>query len=310
MATQLSEPVFNPENFFAAEGEKGMTSTSANKLANLAKERNREDMLYVENVRFYSDIMSLLVTPNEKVTLSEGLPGTPEEFTKIREAIKRIARFNAFISWVREAISAKEQMIEKVATTSVANWCKERNIEYPKVPDTNVTEELKKKASAGEATIDEMAQYFIAQSKASTIGQSIHPSGPIDKARRELIDAGLKPTTREGSGKDTVIITKVPTATPEEVTNFYMELQSDWRQAESRVNESKNKWTTKDAEMKIQLTNEFNGVMRKYNEEVSHIKENWEKWKLEETKRLGKLKIHIPLALQSVMDELLALGKD
>lgn len=47
MSTRFSEPLFNPNNFFALEGEKGMTSTSANKLVNLAKERNREDQLYV-----------------------------------------------------------------------------------------------------------------------------------------------------------------------------------------------------------------------------------------------------------------------
>lgn len=307
---KLTEPEFNRYNYFANEGEKGMTSTSANKLANLAKERNREDQLYVENIRFYNDIMSLLVNPNEKVTLSEGVRGTPEEFSKINDALRRISRFNAFIAWVREAIEAKEKLIMDVNDITVKKWCKNRGIEYPEMPENNISEELEKRSASGAATIDEMAQYFISESKASVLGIAIHPGGPIDKARRELIEAGLKPSSKEGSGKDTVIMTKVPTASNEDVTNFYMELQNDWRQAESRVNEAKNKWQTNDSELRIQLTNEFNTLQREYEKEISRIKAEWEKWKLEETKHLGKLKIRVPSALQPVMDELLTLGKD
>lgn len=310
MIKLLSDPVFNPHNYFASEGEKGMTSTSANKLANLAKERNREDQLYVENVKFYSDIMSLLVNPNEKVTLSEGLPGSEEEFKKIREALQRTARFNAFISWVREAISAKENLIEEVGMTSLKKWCKDQGIEYPEPPENEVVDEMKKQSAAGKAYIDEMAAYFISQAKASVLGLAIHPNGPLDKARRDLIDAWLKPSSKEGTGADTVIMTKVPTASNESVTNFYMELQGDWRQSESRLNESKNKWNTADVELRIQLLNEYNAKMRDNEKETSRIKAEWEKWKLEETKRLGKLKIRIPAALQPVMDELQALGKE
>lgn len=100
MSNKLSAPVFNPANFFATEGEKGMTATSVNKLANLAKERNREDMLFIDNVRFLTEEISLLANPTEKVTMTEGMKGDLDEFSKIREAMMRVTRFNSFISWV------------------------------------------------------------------------------------------------------------------------------------------------------------------------------------------------------------------
>lgn len=306
---KTTEPIFNPNNYFASEGEKGMTSTSANKLANLAKERNREDMLMVESVRFYSDVMTLLVNPSEKVVLTEGRSGTAEEFAKIREALLRTARFNAFISWVREAISAKEELMNTVRTTTVAAWCKNQDIEYPKSPENDVETSIYEQRAAGKASIDDMARFFINQSKASVLGQAIHPDGPLDIARRTLIDATMSPSTTEGTGKDTVIKTKQPTADTKAVTDFYMSLQGEWRHAESAVNEAKGEWEMDDTELRLDLTSEHNARVREYYAEITRIKQQWERWKLEETRRLSKLKIRIPSALKPVLDELLALGK-
>ena len=88
-----------------------------------------------------------------------------------------------------------------------------------------------------------------------------------------------------------------------------MALQSDWRHAEAAVNEAKGKWQTADKERFIELNNDFNARTREYEMAVSKIKSDWEQWKLEETRRLGKMKIRVPSALQPVLDELLALGK-
>lgn len=309
MGNRINDPDFNRYNFFASEGEKGMTSTSANKLANLAKEHNREDMLLIQNVRFYNEVMTLLVNPSEKVTISEGLIGTQEEFDKLRDALLRTARFNAFIAWVREAISAKEALISEVNDTTLTAWCRKQGVKYPDEPELDIDETMQETRAAAQATVDEMARYFVNQSLASVLGQAIHPEGPIDEARRTLIEASMTPSTTEGYGKDIVIKTKETTATPDSVTAFYMALQSEWRHAEAAVNEAKGKWQMADKVRFIELTNEYNALMREYEMTVSRIKADWENWKLEETGRLGKLKIRIPPVLQPVLDELLSLGK-
>ncbi|MCH5239609.1 MAG: hypothetical protein J1F38_05255 [Muribaculaceae bacterium] len=310
MSTKLSEPVFNPENYFAAEGDKGMTSTSANKLANLAKERNREDMLFIESVRFVNEEMSLLTSPAEKVLLLEGMKGDSADFSKIKEAMLRVARFNSFISWVREAIKAKDSMIGKVKLTSLTEWCKKNNIDLPKVPLNKVEEDLEENRAASKIGIEDMARYFINESKASVLGQAIHPEGSIARARKNLMEASIRHSYKEGEGKDMVITTLSPTADIKAVTDFYMSLQSDWRHAESLVNQSKNEWEQADSELRLELTNEYNKKMREHENLTARIKSDWEKWKLEEVRRIGKLKIRIPQTLQPVLDELLALGKD
>lgn len=287
-----------------------MTSTSANKLANLAKERNREDILFVDSVRFVKEEMSLLANPAEKVTMFDGMKGDSGEFTKIREAMLRVARFNSFISWVREAIKARESLISNIKQTSLTEWCKNNKIDLPKAPLNNVEEELEANRAASKIGIEDMARYFIAESKASVLGQSIHPDGSIARARQNLMEAGVRHSYREGEGKDMVITTVIPTADKNVVTDFYMNLQSDWRHAESIVNQSKSKWEQADGELHLLLTNEYNKKLREHENLKARIKSDWEKWKLEEVRRIGKLKIRIPQTLQPVLDELLELGKD
>ena len=89
-----------------------------------------------------------------------------------------------------------------------------------------------------------------------------------------------------------------------------MSLQSDWRHSESAVNEAKGKWDTADSELLIGLTNEYNSKRRAYDNEMTRIRAEWDNWRLEEIRRIGKLKIRIPSVLQPVLDELLALGKE
>lgn len=184
------------------------------------------------------------------------------------------------------------------------------NIDLPKAPQNNVEEELEEKRAASKIGIEDMARYFIAESKAAILGQSIHPDGSIARARQNLMEASVRHSYREGEGKDMVITTAIPTADIKDVTDFYMSLQSDWRHAESVVNQSKSEWEQADDELRQQLTNEYNKKMREHENQTARIKSDWEKWKLEEVRRLGKLKIRIPQTLQPVLDELLALGKE
>lgn len=310
MKIQNAEPVFLRENYFAKEGELGMTMTSANKMANLAKERNREAMLFVESLKFYKSVISLLVAPKEKVVLSEGTPGNESTFHTIRSALNTIARYNAFIAWIREAIAAKNALISEANNKTIFQWCKEQGIEYPKAPENNVEQLLWENRSFGKATIEEMARWYIHQAKASVFGQAIHPSGSIAKAREALMEVNLKPATAVGTGKETIIETKVPTANNEAVTEFYMSLQSEWRHAESAVNESKSRWEAENYENLLRFKNEYNECQRQYEARVNYLKSEWERWIYEECQRIGRLKIRIPHVFQPILQELLALGKE
>lgn len=73
-------------------GTEGLTSTSANHIANLAKEANREHQNYLASIQFYSERIGIIGTP-ERVFAQEGV--NLEGLSKVKTAIESIAENNA-----------------------------------------------------------------------------------------------------------------------------------------------------------------------------------------------------------------------
>ena len=114
-------------------GDKGITSTSANYLANLAKEVSKSAEAQLRNIHFTSRTVELI--NGSKKTLRNGWTETQ----KVEELITRIANLNAFCAWMREAIKAREDALSKVDDLSMEQFCELKGIEYPTRPDSPET---------------------------------------------------------------------------------------------------------------------------------------------------------------------------
>ena len=90
--------------FFA---ENGLTSTSANHIANLAKEAYQNLENELNSICFYTTKVSLLGTSTKEV-LHYG--NQLIDVTKL----DKIAELKSLIAWLREAIKAKEQLTRNV----------------------------------------------------------------------------------------------------------------------------------------------------------------------------------------------------
>lgn len=96
--------------FFSTEG-KGLTSTSANHIANLAKEMVREIETFVSGLTLYSTSVVLIGNDNVNI-INEG--DTAEALDKVKTQLHTIAKANSLIAWLREAIKAKERLQKEV----------------------------------------------------------------------------------------------------------------------------------------------------------------------------------------------------
>ena len=115
----------NIPNFFA---EKGMTSTSANHLANIAKEVIRDKETELAAIRFYSESVELI--NSEKKLLKEGY-NKPE---RIGQLIEEIAAMYSFSAWAREAIKRKDEMLNELEAMDNVKYCHRMGIELPTHP--------------------------------------------------------------------------------------------------------------------------------------------------------------------------------
>lgn len=124
-------------------GYAGMTSTSANHAANMAKESVRHLMDELAGVSFYSTKVGLLSGGDAK---QSKVGNTPEQLANTDYKLNIIGEAHALIAWLREAIKARERLLAEVKDMTLAGYCKTvlGGAAMPKA-DTNITDWMKEK---------------------------------------------------------------------------------------------------------------------------------------------------------------------
>ena len=280
----------NKKVFF---GENGLTSTSANFIANKAKEM-------VENFKISQlSLIETRVKPldNEEVTvISKGYQGD----LNFENTLIKIGELHALEAWLREGIKAKTKLTDTINSYCYEDWAKENNIEIPKRPDRNEVE-----ASDYFATISEhdLAEHYKNEAFASVIGKFIHPGGVFDTARTELKKYIEKPTELvQGNNKDYLYV-HTPTVDVQSVEDTYFHLQDKHREYQALVNKdvyAKEEW---ERNKNREYSDEYTKLWNDYNKELQAGYENYRNWREEELKKIQNLKIVIPKSLKKIYDE-------
>lgn len=174
--------------FFSTDGQ-GLTSTSANHIANLAKEMVRGIEVSLEALVLYSTSVALIGNDSDK-TLTIG--ATDEELEAIPHKLRTVAKAKSLIAWLREAIKAKERLLKEAEAYSLEEYCKDRDIEMPKAPVMrNMLSEDDYYASL---SVAERNRYYELETLAAVIGESIHPGAVSPMRAKPLPPISRLPT--------------------------------------------------------------------------------------------------------------------
>ena len=124
-------------------GDTGLTSTSANHIANMAKESVRNTANELSGISFFSSTVSLLSGGNSQ---KAKIGSTREELNGIQRSLEAIGEANALCAWLREAIKARERLLEEVKRMTLEGYCKNilGGVEVPQ-QDTNIDDWMKAK---------------------------------------------------------------------------------------------------------------------------------------------------------------------
>ncbi len=127
-------------------GDLGLTSTSANHVANMTKESVQKTINDLDAVSFYGTTVSLLSggTPQQAKIGSKR-----EELDDIQRSLEAIGEANSLCAWLREAIKARDRLLAEVKSTTLERYCKDilGGVDVPN-PDTNITSWMKEKGYA------------------------------------------------------------------------------------------------------------------------------------------------------------------
>lgn len=283
-------------------GNYGHTSTSANHIANLAKEYIQEQESILNNVTFYSEDVALIGSSN-KSSLHNGI----SDISMIPELLQEVSEAKSLIAWLREAIKAKQRLTDYWEEYADTEYLKENNISYPMKPV--MKQILTEDEYYASLSIKERNRYYTLETEAAVIGKYIHPDGKYSKERKDLANYIQNPHKVTGSGRDTIIYSFTPTMELCEVDDMFFKLQTKHREIQAQLNSIKYQCEQAILASKTEAQEEYINALRNYNAEMEEIGSKMGVYKTEKLKAIGALKIIIPDSLKDICAKVSKLGK-
>lgn len=212
-------------------GKQGLTSTSANHIANLCKEAYEKLQLQLDNMSFVRKTLSIIGNV-EETTISKASIDT---FNNMESIIEEISELKSLIAWLREAIKEKDRLFKENEQYYSDEYIAHMN-------STPIHEEyLSEEDIISQWTVKERETYFSLETKCAVLGKLIHPKGTFSKAKEMMFHYSNCPIETEISGRDT-IIKKYYLELPEnEVENKFFALQKKHREYQAQLNGIKHK---------------------------------------------------------------------
>ena len=293
--------------FFKKEGEEGvaLTSTSANHIANLAKEYIQGVETQLNNICFFNTEVALVGSTGGASTIQTG--ESLEVLDSLQSLLDGVAQAKSLIAWLREGIKAKENLMKDLQTISLEGWCKENGIAKPEAPNYgHVLTEIEYYISL---PIKERNRYYQLETEAAVLGKYIHPDGYLSDARKELKDKLQHPHKVDGKGRDALIYTYTPTVNVAEVDNVFFELQKKHREIQAQLNAMKYNCEQAINESTNKVNTEYMAASQKYQAELKDVLGAFKTWKDEKSQEYSKLKVVIPHSLMGIYNTINSLGK-
>lgn len=282
-------------NFFS---NTGITATSANHLANLAKELYEHLTTELDNLRFYSTEIEVL-SVERKVKTQIGL--SESDFAKIQDNLSKISECKAFIAYLREAIKAKENLAYKTQE-ALPEDC--TGPLAPKRPTRLTSNDV-----LNTWPLDKVSRYYRLQAFAATFGESIHVNGSLSSARKDFSKKLCNSTSVELDGANTLITSYTPTVSQEKVDELFFNIQKEFRAYQAELNGL-------NAEIDKTINDDYSDAMQKYNFEFAQYKiderqfqDKIAEFRRQEKLKVEKLKITIPDNLKNIYNTITNLSK-
>ena len=188
--------------FFAAAG---LTSTSANHIANLAKEYVQAQSQELENVEFYNSFLTIIGSDKQQ-RVQRGWD--KQQIEGIAERLRKISLANSLIAWLREAIKTRTQMLSDSHNMTIEEYCKQNNITMPEKPE--LPHSLTREEHLATLSIKDRARILSLEAKAAAFGKFIHPDGHLSEARKAYMKIMCQEAEIDGSGRDTLLYRHEP----------------------------------------------------------------------------------------------------
>lgn len=288
--------------YFATSKEQGiqLSSTKANHVANLAKEKAKLYNQRITDLSFFNKKVTLVGSESDPYTVSKA-----KDFfiNDIKDDLNRIAQCNNLISWLREAIKAKEKLATQLKKTPLTVWAELEGLTIPSFPDK--AKEMTTEDYYNSMSVKELQNYYKLENICSAIGSYIHPEGEFAKKREEYMKILNNPCEIKGEGRDTLIYSYEPYVHIDTVNEGFFDLQALYRDAQMQLNAIKAKALEVVSDFNYKSEIDYAKAQENYAADLRILNTKFDAWKEAKNKELSNIKIIIPNDLVPIYKELM-----
>lgn len=291
-------------------GDKGLSSTSANHYANLAKEAVRKQQDYLNNIRFYWTKMNVIGSQDGEI-VNNGC--CPDDLIGIPKAIELISGFHSLIAFFREAIKEKERLAAEAVAWEDTEKRADYEARYRELQSAKPFREayITESDVLASWSIGEREKYLSLEAEASTYGKYIHEDGCISKARIDLMSRINNPKMIKENGRDTLVYSYTPTVDSSLVDEMYFKLQKHQREVQAELNGMKKRINDAIEAHKVSVDEKYRLAYAKWSEDVSAMTREFQMIQEEESavrirmsSDVKNLKIVVPKRLEQFVSYL------
>ena len=302
------------KQYFAEEGQKGLTMDKAQRICTWADKAMMEAKSRINSINFVSEAKQLIgiAAPLETV-----IGDTQYDFT---EEIKLMIDCTSLMSWLHEAIKAKETLTKELRALTVRSWCASKGIELPVMPDNfrgtyarggyvpEVLEEYKDKVLKTWEP-DKLSRYYRLKNTCAILHQVCGADSAYESAVKRLLGIQKKPLGETWRGEK-LYVTKYTSSVPVDkaIAKFaaYQQQHSD---AQSELNSMKYELEEAAKTLIAQDMQKAEDEMRVYDAQIAYASAEFQRFFTEESKRIQQLKIRVPDNLMGIFNRIRNMGK-
>ena len=276
-------------------GEKGLTSTSANFIANKSKEifegieKELDEFTFVNVTYKVAGAEPILVEAGKSLDWLK---------TKIDE-LDKIGKLKALNAWLREAVKQKDDAQEELRNKDMIRWLCEKEEKIMERPRLNaVTEDM----IINQMTVGERQKYLELEAQAANIGKIIHRDGSFNKARK-IVKNQMGKQDVTGVGTPSLTVSMYSSSVPvEEIDKLFMQLQDKFRKIQAELNGIKHAIKEKETKENDRLLSEYQTQQNEYDAWYKMKNAEFSQFKNNEMQRIADLKIIIPDNLKDIYE--------
>lgn len=284
-------------------GEKGLTSTSAQHIKDMAGHMNENLKEQLNGIRFVTDEVKLIGSQSKEV-LAKGW--NVAQLEQIENVLDTIAQTQSLQAWLGEAIRVKNMLSQDIKNYTFRTWMIDNELELPEIKDVKV---LTEEEWLNSLDIKTRNRYLTLQTICAVYGQFIHPKMPMDKAKKYLQTRLNEPVEVVGSGRDSLVYYFTPSVEQSKVDEVYYQLQAKHRTAQAEFNKLKHEYEVALDEYRQKQIDANEEIRAQSNALMNEYLNRYQKEYQEMTVKIRGLKIQIPDHLKDIYEAVNKLGK-